>query len=161
MPLSPDRERMVMTMTQYSILGRLRLMIKLDEAGAMEALPFCAAAMEHLSAQVKTGCGNDQRLDQAAAAWACCLLLQRMQGTASGEDALEGISSFKAGDITVTKQQGAGAKEYAAKLAQASQAHRAAMEDIRGLLKDTGFHASQTAFAPQEKQKKGGRKHGH
>jgi ABC-type transporter Mla MlaB component len=127
-------------MTQYSILGRLRLMGELDEGAAMEALPFCAAAMEQLAPQLKTECRNDPRLDQAGAALACCMLLQRAR---EGADA-DGISSFKAGDITVTKKQGGGKD----RMAWAEQARKAAMEDIRGLLKDTGFYAGHTAFAP-------------
>ena len=130
-------------MTQYSILGRLRLMIELDEEGAREALPFCAAAMEQLSPQLKVECKNDPRLNQAAAAMACCMLLQRAQGRRDDGD---GISSFKAGDITVTKQQGGASKKDG--LAYAEQARRAAMEDIRDLMKDTGFFAGQTAFTP-------------
>jgi len=139
-------------MTQYSILGRLRLILDLDEQAAMEALPFCAAAMEQLTPQLKIECRNDPRLDQAAAAMACCMLLRRAQG---GDDAQGEISSFKAGDITVTKKQGGGnAKD---RITQAEQARKTAMEDIRALLKDTGFHAQQTAFAAGEK-KKGRRK---
>ena len=157
MPLSPDCERMVVSMTQYSVLGRLRLMVELDETGAAEALPFCAAAVEHLLPQLKPACGNDPRLDQAAAAIACCLLLQR-GADGNSDDGLNGISSFKAGDITVTKQ-GADSKNWTARMAQAEQARRAAMEDIRELLKDHGFFAGITDFAPREK-KKGGRKRG-
>jgi hypothetical protein len=135
-------------MTQYSVLGRLRLMAELDEDAAMEALPFCAAAMEQLAPQLKTGCGHDPRLDQAAAAMACCMLLRRAR------DDFDGISSFKAGDIAVTKQQGGSRKE---RLAWAEQARASAMEDIRGLLKDTGFYAGQASFKAQDK--KGRRKH--
>ena len=133
-------------MTQYSILGRLKLLMELDEQAAMEALPFCAAAMEQLMPQIKNECKNDPRLDQAAAAMACCTLLRRAR------DDGDGIAGFKAGDITVTKQQGGG-KDCAAR---AEQARKAAMEDIRGLLKDTGFFAGQTAFTPA--QAKGAKK---
>jgi len=147
-------------MTQYSILGRLRLMVELDEAAAMEALPFCAAAMGQLAPRLKVECRNDPRLDQAAAAMACCMLLQRAQNTqtpqgGSAEDGFGGISSFKAGDITVTKQQakpeGSSPKD---RLAYAEQARKAAMEDIRDLLKDTGFYAG---TLKAQADKKGGR----
>ena len=144
-------------MTQYSILGRLRLMVELDEQAAMEALPFCAAAMEQLAPQLKTECRNDPRLDQAGAALACCMLLRRAQeGTAQGE--FDGIASFKAGDITVTKQQGGSSGKD--RVAWAEQARKAAMEDIRDLLKDRGFYAGQTNFA-QEANKKGRKKREH
>jgi len=145
-------------MTQYSVLGRLRLMIDLDEQAAMEALPFCAAAMEQLTPQLKIECRNDPRLNQAAAAMACCMLLRR----GAGPDGFEGISSFKAGDITVTKGGGS-AKD---RMAWAEQARKTAMEDIRGLLKDTGFHAQQTEFTPpaptgRPPLKRGAGKEGH
>ena len=140
-------------MTQYSILGRLRLMAGLDETEAMEALPFCAAAMEQLAPRLKVECRNDPRLDQAAAAIACCMLLQRAQnaqsapGSGDSEDGFGGISSFKAGDITITKEQAKPEKGSSKdRLAYAEQARKAAMEDIRDLLKDTGFYAGQVSF---------------
>ena len=153
-------------MTQYSVLGRLKLMLELDEDGAMEALPFCAAAMGQLLPQIKPGHKNDPRLEQAAAAMACCMLLQRGQGGErdAGEDGFGDIASFKAGDITVTKQRdGASPKE---RMAAAERARKAAMEDIRGLLKDTGFYAGQVCFktppdpAGQPPLKKGAGKRG-
>ena len=128
-------------MTQYSILGRLRLLIELDEEGAREALPFCAAAMEQLMPRLKAEYRNDPRLDQAAAAMACCTLLGR------GQDG-DTLASFKAGDISVTKKQGAA-------MAFAQQARKAAMEDIRDLLRDTGFYVQETSFkAPARRKKK-------
>ncbi|MCL1952193.1 MAG: hypothetical protein FWF60_05130 [Oscillospiraceae bacterium] len=138
-------------MTQYSILGRLRLLVELDEDAAMEALPFCAAAMEQLAPRLKVECKNDPRLDQAAAAMACCMLLQRAGGKDSDFD---GVTGFKAGDITVTKKQGGdGGKKD--RMAWAEQARKAAMEDIRDLLKDTGFYAGQTSFqAPAKRRAK-------
>jgi len=141
-------------MTQYSILGRLRLMIDLDEEAALEALPTCAAAMEQLIPQLKVECRNDPRLDQAAAAMACCMLLRRAgekEGQGGQEDDFDGISSFKAGDITITKQPRQTKQPETSpkdRVAWAEQARKAAMEDIRGLLKDTGFYAGQTQFTP-------------
>jgi len=139
-------------MTQYSILGRLRLMLELDEQAAMDALPFCAAAMEQLIPQLKIECRNDPRLSQAGAAIALCMLLQRQ---ADSGGAFDGISSFKAGDIMITKKQGGGNEKD--RMAWAEQTRKAAMEDIRNLLKDTGFYAGQTSFA-QEAKKKGRKK---
>jgi len=145
-------------MTQYSILGRLRLMIELGEQAAMDALPFCAAAMEQLIPQLKIECRNDPRLDQAGAAMACCMLLRRARD--SGEDeSFDGISSFKAGDIMVTKKQG-GDGNKKDQMAWAEQTRKAAMEDIRPLLKDTGFFAGQTDFFAEDK-KKGRKKREH
>jgi len=136
-------------MTQYSILGRLRLMIELDEDSAMEALPLCAAAMEQLAPRLKVECKNDPRLDQAAAAMACCMLLQRAQNAQgdSAQDGFGGISSFKAGDISITKEHSKPDKNSPKdRMAAAEQARRAAMDDIRDLLRDTGFYAGQVTY---------------
>jgi len=135
-------------MTQYSILGRLRLMVELDEEGAREALPLCAAAMEQLAPRLRVECRNDPRLDQAAAAMACCMLLQRAQGADTSDDGGDfgDIASFKAGDITVTKRERGGASSPKERMAYAEQARKTALEDIRDLLRDTGFFAGQTEF---------------
>jgi len=127
-------------MTQYSILGRLKLMLELDEQAAMEALPFCAAAMEQLIPQLKTECRNDPRLDQAGAALACCMVLQRQNG--NKDESLGGITGFKAGDISVTKRDKGGKDS----VAQALQLKKAAFEEARELLRDTGFHVQEVAF---------------
>ena len=163
-------------MTQYSILGRLRLMVELDEQSAMEALPFCAAAMEQLAPRLKVECRNDPRLDQAAAAMACCMLLQRTQNAQgaqddASQDGFGAISSFKAGDISITKGQAKQEKSSPKdRMAYAEQARKAAMEDIRDLLRDTGFYAGQVSFkkappVPPSQAKgadrKGRRRHGH
>ncbi|MDR0531791.1 MAG: hypothetical protein LBG83_07000 [Oscillospiraceae bacterium] len=127
-------------MTQYSILGRLRLMTQLDDEQAMAALPLCAAAMEQLLARLKPGANRgDPRLDQAGAAAALCMLLLREENTSADE----GFSSFKAGDITVTKKE----KANAARMAAAEQLRAQALEDARELLRDTGFFSGSTKFS--------------
>jgi hypothetical protein len=124
-----------MDMTQFTILGRLRLMAGLDDKAAHEALPDCAAAFEQLMPRVKPGATlHDPRLDQAAAGMALCMLAQRC----GGEDDIVG---FKAGDITVTKRD-----KGKDSLSRAMQIKNAAFEDARELLRDTGFHAQDTAF---------------
>ena len=125
-------------MTQYTILGRLRLLMEFeDDEAARGALPWCAAALEQLLPQVKPGCGKDPRLDQAGAATALCMLLQS-GGGAGGDD----VASFKAGDITITKRD----KDGRDRLSQAMQIKKAAFEDARELLRDTGFHVQETSF---------------
>jgi hypothetical protein len=122
-------------MTQYTILGRLRLMAGLDDDDAREALPLCAAALEQLLPQLKPRANpHDPRLDQAAAAMAFCMLLQR----GGGED---DVTGFKAGDITVTKR---GREKD--RLAQALQLKKAALEDARELLRDTGFYVREVGY---------------
>ena len=126
-------------MTQYTILGRLRLMAGLDDEAAREALPLCAAAMEQLLPMLKPRADlRDPRLDQAGAAMALCMLLQR----GGGED---DVTGFKAGDITVTKR---GREKNG--FAQALELKKAAFEDARELLRDTGFHVRETPFRRRE-----------
>ena len=122
-------------MTQYTVLGQLRLLAELDEDGARAALPCCAAAMERLLPRLRPRCiRTDPRLDRAAAADALCMLLLR------GESGGDGVASFKAGDIMVTRQ-GNGAKD---RLEQARRERDAAFADIAELLLDTGFQVRAT-----------------
>lgn len=117
-------------MTQYTILGRLRLMTELDDEGARNALPFCAAAMEQLLPRLRKGCQKDPRLDRAAAAQALCMML--MRGESENGD---GIENFKVGDISVTRS----GKAVQERMAWARQELAEAMEDIAELLRDSGF----------------------
>ena len=120
-------------MTPFIILGRLRLMTELDDDAARTALPHCQAAMDELLAGLKPRCNrNDPRLAQAGAAIALCMLLMQEDNN-QNED---GISSFKAGDITVTKKD-----SRQGRLAAAERLRGEALEDIRELLRDTGFYA--------------------
>jgi hypothetical protein len=116
--------------TQYSVLGQLRLMADLDNDRAMEALPLCAAAVEQLLPRLKPGVHRgDPRLDRAAAASALCMLRMR--------DESGGVESFKDGDISVSRRGGGAA-------AQAAREREAAFADIAELLRDTGFQAKTT-----------------
>ena len=124
-------------MTQYTILGRLRLLAELDEARSHEALPYCAAAMHQLLPRLKPAVlRDDPRLDRAAAAMALCMLLLRGE---SGDN--DGIESFKAGDISITKKHGGSTND---RLAAAQKEREAAMADIAELLRDTGFQVRTT-----------------
>ncbi|MCL2106874.1 MAG: hypothetical protein FWH26_07470 [Oscillospiraceae bacterium] len=120
-------------MSQWTVLGQLRLLTELDDDTAREALPFCNAALAQLRPQLKRPVyAEDPRVDRAAACMAYCTMLLRE--TAAGE---EDISTFKAGDITVTKQGTAQLTKQ--RLEQAEQLRVAALEAIRELLRDTGF----------------------
>ena len=123
-------------MTQYTVLGQLKLLVELDEEEAREALPYCAAAMEQLLPRLKPRCiRNDPRLDRAAAADALCMLLQRREN--GGGD---GVASFKAGDIMVTRQ----GKDGKDRLDQARAERVAAFAEIAELLRDRGFQVRAT-----------------
>ena len=124
-------------MNQHSVLGQLRLLTQLDDQQALDALPFCAAAAEQLRPRIKPGCSRfDPRLSRAAATSALVLLLQRRDNSDDGD----GIESFKAGDITVSKR-GTAARE---RLRVAIEERDAAMRDIAELLIDTRFEFKAT-----------------
>ena len=118
-------------MNQHTVLGQLRLLTELDDEQAMAALPFCAAAAEQLRARLKPECGqHDPRLSRAAATAALVMMLQRRENSEG-----DGIESFKAGDITVSKR-GTAARD---RLRIAIEERDAALRDIAGLLVDTRF----------------------
>ncbi|MDR2753036.1 MAG: hypothetical protein LBB50_01855 [Oscillospiraceae bacterium] len=124
-------------MTQYTILGRLRLMTALDDEGARNALPLCQAALLQLLPQVRRGANHeDPRLDQLAATAAFCMLLQR-ETTAD-----EAYAGFKVGDISVTKKT----PNPREGLARAEALRAQACAEARDLLCDTSFFAGTKAF---------------
>lgn len=85
-----------------SILNRLRQLVTLDEQGAENALPLCGICLEEIRSKLREGADeNDSRLAQAAAGLAFYRLTLR--NAADGE----GATSFKAGDVTVTRSPAA------------------------------------------------------
>ena len=123
-------------MTQHTVLGQLRLLTELDDEQALAALPLCAAAAEQLRPRLKPGCSRfDPRLNRAAATAALVMLLQRQENSEG-----DGIESFKAGDITVSKQ-GRAARD---RLRIAIEERDAAMRDIAELLQDRRFEFQAT-----------------
>ncbi len=86
-------------MDQWTVLDGLRLLTHLDGEGAVsEALPLCKSAAETVMRRVKSNADpSDQRLVRAAAAIAFYDLTLL---NSSDEDA---TSSFKAGDVTVSR----------------------------------------------------------
>ena len=133
-------------MTQYTILGQLRLLTELDEEAARGALPFCAAALEQLLPKLKPNViRDDPRLSRAAAAMALCMLLQRRENSKDDDSDFDGIESFKAGDIAITKKgKIKDAKKDRDRLAHAVKERDAALADAAELLRDTGFSLSMT-----------------
>lgn len=86
-----------------SVLNRLRQLVTLDEQGAENALPLCGLCLEEIRTRLRKGADeNDLRLAQAAAGLAFYRLTLR--SAADGD----GATSFKAGDVTVTRSPAAG-----------------------------------------------------
>jgi len=123
-------------MNQHTVLGQLRLLTELSEEQAHEALPYCASAVEQLLPRLKTDENGeflnrgDPRLSRAAATAALVMLLQRRENTES-----DGIESFKAGDITVSKRGQASRDRLRMAIAEREDAFCA----IAALLKDISF----------------------
>lgn len=85
-----------------SVLNRLRQLVTLDEQGAENALPLCGLCLEEIRSKLRSGADeNDIRLAQAAAGLAFYRLMLR--NAADGSNA----TSFKAGDVTVTRSPAA------------------------------------------------------
>ncbi len=97
-------------MSQWDVLTDLRQIIALDEEGAALALPLCSMSLDEIKIRLRDGVSpNDIRVTKAAAGLAYYkLIVQRLAGA-------EAITSFKAGDVTVSKSSAA-ALEIASKI---------------------------------------------
>lgn len=88
-------------MNEWSVLGALREIVVLEDGAAAEALPLCRSALQTLVARLKDGADPaDNRLIRAAAGLAYYKWTLR---SASRDD---GITHFKAGDVTVSRSSG-------------------------------------------------------
>ncbi|MGN0635274.1 MAG: hypothetical protein ACI4I5_03540 [Acutalibacteraceae bacterium] len=85
-------------MNEWAVLGALREIAVLQQDAAAEALPLCRSALESLTSRLKPGADPaDSRLIRAAAGLAYYKwILRNFAGT-------DGITSFKAGDVTVSR----------------------------------------------------------
>ena len=82
----------------HNVLARLRQLVTLDDEGAENALPLCRLCLEEILSRLKEGADKDDpRIAQAAAGLAYYRKVIR-EATDS-----EGTTSFKAGDVTVTR----------------------------------------------------------
>ncbi len=93
-----------------TVLFRLRQLVTLDEEGAENALPLCGMCLEEVLCRLRKGADSDDpRVAQTAAALACYRLALRNAADSAGN------TSFKAGDVTVTRTPAA-TIEIAAKM---------------------------------------------
>ena len=85
-------------MNEWSVLAALREMTVLEDGAASQALPLCRSALQTLVSRLKDGADPaDSRLIRAAAGLAYYKwTLRNFAGT-------DGITSFKAGDVTVSR----------------------------------------------------------
>ncbi|NLB36561.1 MAG: hypothetical protein GX824_04575 [Clostridiales bacterium] len=114
-------------MSQWDVLTGLRQIIALDEEGAALALPLCSMSLDEIKIRLRDGVSpEDIRVTKAAVGLAYYKLVVRRL---AGEEA---ITSFKAGDVTVSKSSAA-ALEIAAKIRDES------LVDALPLMKDEEF----------------------
>lgn len=114
-------------LTTKTVLNRLRQLVTLDEQGAENALPLCGLCLKEIKGRLREGADeNDPRLAQAAAGLAYYRIALR--NAADGE----GATSFKAGDVTVTRSP-------AAALQLAVAVRDEAIADAADLLTDRDF----------------------
>jgi hypothetical protein len=82
----------------HNVLARLRQLVTLDEEGAENALPLCRLCLEEIQSRLKESADKDDpRIAQAAAGLA---YYRKVIREAADND---GTTSFKAGDVTVTR----------------------------------------------------------
>lgn len=88
--------------SRNTVLNRLRQLVTLDEQGAENALPLCGLCLDEIKSRLRDGADeNDIRVAQAAAGLAYYRLALRQAADGSN------TTSFKAGDVTVTRSPGA------------------------------------------------------
>ncbi len=82
----------------HTVLARLRQLVTLDEEGAENALSLCRHCLEEILSKVRESADkNDPRIAQAAAGLAYYRTVIREAADS------DGATSFKAGDVTVTR----------------------------------------------------------
>ncbi len=111
----------------HNVLARLRQLVTLDEEGAENALPLCRLCLEEILSRLKESADKDDpRIAQAAAGLA---YYRKVIREAADND---GTTSFKAGDVTVTRTP-------AAMLEIACTVRDEAILQAAELLEDCGF----------------------
>ena len=84
--------------TAQTVLSRLRQLVTLDSEGAENALPLCRLCLEETVSKLRSNADKDDpRIAQAAAGLAYYRSVLRNAADS------EGTTSFKAGDVTVTR----------------------------------------------------------
>jgi len=114
-------------MNQWNVLNSLRQLTVLDDEAAANALPFCKASLDEIRESLKSAADeNDPRVGRAAAGLAFYRLTAQKL---SGEDS---VTSFKAGDVTISQSASAA-------LDIASRARDEAYLAVLPLLRDDRF----------------------
>ena len=119
---------------QWDVLNRLRQFIAIDEEGAENALPLCVVNLKKIETLLRDDADKDDiRICEAAA---CMSYYDYTLRLASEE---ENVTSFKAGDVTISRSVRS-LIEYASTLKEE------ALKALIPLLKDDGFVFCQTGI---------------
>lgn len=114
-------------MNEWSVLAALREMTVLEDGAASQALPLCRSALQTLVSRLKDGADPaDSRLIRAAAG------LAYYKWTLRNASLDDGITHFKAGDVTVSRS-------YSAALDYAERVRNESLVDALPLLQDEAF----------------------
>ena len=118
-------------MTAWDVKEYLGHLIKTDESEQAQTLELCKASLREIEAMLKPDADrNDVRIACAAAALAFYKMILK-RSFAESED----ITSFKAGDVSITQDTGGSAKQ----LERAEKLYSQALEGIIPLCTDNGF----------------------
>ncbi len=113
--------------TSWNVLSRFRQFVNLDEYEAEKFLPLCIVNLKRIQAQLRDDAdADDIRIQEAAA----CLTYYDYAVMLSSET--DDVTSFKAGDITVSKTTSS-LTENAEKM------KKDALLELTPLMKDTHF----------------------
>ncbi len=113
--------------SQWNVLARFKQLSPIDDEEAEKILPLCVVNLERVLAQLREDADkNDIRITEAAAALTYYDYILRTSAQA------DAVTSFKAGDITVSKT--------ASSLSEAAQKIKTdALLELAPLMKDTRF----------------------
>lgn len=118
----------------WEVLDVLQQLAELDEDECQAAIPLCRLSLEEIQAQLRPDADpSDFRIISAAAAQAFYSLCVKRGSSSSGE-----ITSFKAGDLSVTK----GSENQEKQINYAKSIRDDAMLRLTPLLIDNGFFFS-------------------
>lgn len=113
--------------TPWNVLSRFRQLIEIDDAEAEKALPLCVVNLSRIKAQLRKDINEDDiRITEAAAA------LTYYDYTVRLSSEVQDFTSFKAGDITVSKTKSS-LTENAEKI------KKDALLELTPLIQDTSF----------------------
>lgn len=113
--------------TQWNVLSRLKQLVELDKEEAEKLLPVCVVNLQRILAMVNEDADKDDvRITEAAAA------LSFYDYAIKLKNEVDNITSFKAGDITVSQTSNS-LTENAEKI------KKDALLELTPLIKDTSF----------------------